>query len=136
MGSRNLDKIKHLWRVYEEKGQKAGMDVLLANCDDRSEFRPYTAEGRLLRGPEEFRAFFETATANGTTVNAVAHQFMQDGAKVEVLGSIRVTRGTGGLADAQVRWSYHFDEDGVIRCAEYAPLGASSEHQDESAGRV
>jgi hypothetical protein len=122
LDSRNLETVKSLWRVYEEDGQRAAMEALLELCDERSEFRPYTASGRVLRGPDEMRAFFEESAAAGTTVHASAQQFEEDGETVRVAGSIRVTRSGGGLADAQIRWTYVFHE-GRVRVAEYEPLG-------------
>jgi hypothetical protein len=111
------------------------MEALLDLCDENSELRPYSAEGRVLRGPEEVREHYRRVAEEGTTVNATADHFEEDGDTVTVTGSIRINRGgSGGIVDAQIRWLYVF-EDGRLRVAEYGPLSAAPD-RDTQESRV
>jgi ketosteroid isomerase-like protein len=121
VASSNVRTVKEIWRVYEEDGHDAGVDALLAYCREGAEFRFYAAEGRVLHGGAELRAFYRDKRAAGASVEASPYEVREEGDSVVVTGWVRVGRETGSLADAQVRWVYTF-RDGKIETVEYEPL--------------
>jgi ketosteroid isomerase-like protein len=121
LDSANLQAIKNLWRVYEQDGHDAGVDAMLAICEEDAEFRFYATEGRLLHGGDELRAFYREQQASGMSVRAAPYHYNEEGDLVTVFGWVRVLREGGSLADAQVRWTYRF-RDGKITAVEYGPL--------------
>ena len=123
MDSQNLRVVRDLWDAFETQGAIAGLEKLLEHCDEDVEFRPYAANGTVLRGAEEIRAFFRERQSAGEKLHARPWSFEEHGDCVEVAGSIRLIRADGSLADAQVRWSYAFKDGRVIRAAT-APLSA------------
>jgi ketosteroid isomerase-like protein len=102
--------VKEAFRASEEEGLDAGLEALLSRAHESTEFRPYVAEGRVLRGPDEVRAFFREQAAAGTTLAARPTSFEERGDEVVVTGSLRVLRPAGGFAETQVRWIYRFRE--------------------------
>jgi ketosteroid isomerase-like protein len=125
--------VKGLWRVYEEGGHDAGVEAMLASCHEDAEFRFYAAEGRVLHGGDELRAFYEEKRAAGASVAASPHDFREEGDVVEVTGWVRVERESGSLADAQVRWIYTF-RDGRIEAVDYGPLVPAQPSERSAAG--
>ena len=115
--------VKEIWAVMERDGSGAGMEAILARSHPDLELRPYSGEGRTLRGAEEVRAFWRDRLADGGSVHVMPFGFEERGEVVVVTGSIRVTRGDGSIADAQVRWTYGFRGDKIAN-AEFAPLTA------------
>jgi len=109
----DLDAIKAIWATLALAGLEAATDQLLELCDEDVEARPYTADGRVLRGTDEVRRFFAEAVEDGTRIKSRAHAFTREGDEIAVRGSIRVTRPDGSFAEAQVRW-YHRFRDGRI----------------------
>ena len=125
MDSHNLTTIKQLWDTFARDGQGAATEALLAACHPDAEFRPYTADGKLLHGCDEIREFFAQAAASGDTLKATPYSFSEEGDVVTVGASIRVIHGDGSLADAQVAYTYRF-RDGRIARAATAPVSAAS----------
>jgi ketosteroid isomerase-like protein len=119
--SPNIRTVTELWRVYEEEGHDAGVEALLVSCHEDARFRFYAAEGRVLQGGDELRAFYRDKRAAGASVEASPYDFAEDGDSVVVTGWVRIGRDTGSLADAQVRWIYTF-RDGKIETVEFGPL--------------
>jgi len=112
--------VKRLWRVYEQEGHDAAVDALLAVCHEDAEFRLYAAEGRVLQAGD-LRAFYRERRAAGKGVEAAPYDIREEGDTVVATGWVRVSEGTGSLADAQVRWTYTF-RGGLIETLEYGPL--------------
>jgi hypothetical protein len=121
MDSRNLRLVKEIWEVTERDGVVAGMEALIQHSHPDAEFRPYSSEGKVLRGADEIRSFFRERTASGATVHASPWSFEEKDDYVIVSGSVRVTRPDGSLADAQVKWTYSF-RDGLVESASTGPL--------------
>jgi ketosteroid isomerase-like protein len=116
--------VKRLWRVYEQEGHDAAVDAMLDVCHDDAEFRLYAAEGRVLH-TGDLRAFYRERRAAGKSVEAAPYNVREEGDTVVATGWVRVSRETGSLADAQVRWIYTF-RDGLIEKLEYGPLVPSA----------
>jgi hypothetical protein len=123
MGSRNLEAVKAIWAALERDGLEASAEATLNLCHEDVEFTPYSGEGRTLRGADEVRKFLCEGASAGTTFHASAWRFEEEGDVVTVLGSIRVHRADGSLADAQVRWVYRFS-GGLVKSASFEPLMA------------
>lgn len=119
-----MDAVKEIWAVLERDGAAASTETLLAHCHEDAELRPYSAEGRTLRGVTEIREFVEDRAAAGGSIHATPWRFEERGQQVVVTGSLRVQRPDGSIADAQLRWCYTFQGD-LIAHAEFAPLTAS-----------
>jgi hypothetical protein len=112
--------VKEAFRASEEAGVKAGVERLLSRAHDGIEFRPYVAPGKVLRGPDEVRAFFSEQLAEGRTITATPSSFEERGEEIVVTGSLRVARPAGGFAESQVKWTYRFRE-GLLEEASWSP---------------
>jgi hypothetical protein len=123
MGSRNLDTVKDLWRVYERQGHDAGVEALVAVSHDDAEYRFYATGERVLHGADELRAFYREERTEGMSVRAAPYDYSDGGDTISVSGWVRVAREGSGHADAQVRWIYEF-EDGLVKRMIYGPLAA------------
>ena len=121
----NLEIVKAIWQVYDNEGQEAGMEALIAASTDDVEFRPYGAGGECLKGPEALREYYARTAAEGSRVEAGVYEFGRDGDAVVVHGWVRITRPEGGLADAQVQWTYTF-RDGKVASAAYEPASVAA----------
>ena len=123
MDSPNLSAVKELWRVYEREGHDAGVEALIAIAHPDAEFRFYATGDQVLHGADELRAFYKNGKMTGVTIRAAAYEYSTGEDTVTVSGWVRLARERGGLADAQVRWIYEFEDDRVKRMI-YAPLTA------------
>ena len=115
--------VKSIWDVLEQDGGEAATEALLAHSHPDLELRPYSADGRTLRGHEEVRRFFRENTSGGRSVHAIAFSFSEEDGAVVVSGSIRVHRGDGSIADATLRWTFGFSGDRIAHVV-FAPLAA------------
>lgn len=115
--------VKEIWTAMERDGSVAGMEAMLARSHPDLELRPYSGEGRTLRGADEVRAFWRERLAEGGSVHVMPFGFEERNDLVFVTGSIRVTRSDGSIADAQIRWTYGFRGEKIAR-AEFSPLTA------------
>ena len=115
--------VKEIWAVLEREGMAASTEALLARCHADAELRPYSAEGRTLRGAAEAREFVKERTAAGASLHARPWSFEERGDAIVVTGSLRVQRPDGSIADTQLRWCFTFRGDRIAR-AEHAPLTA------------
>jgi hypothetical protein len=118
--SRNLARIKHAWAVFDEAGAEASMEVLMGFARPDVESRPYAAEGVVLRGESEIRAFFARSADDGTRIEARAQSFEETNDSVIVSGSIRLVHGDGSFAETKVRWHYDFT-DGLLSSMGWEP---------------
>jgi ketosteroid isomerase-like protein len=125
IGARNLEAVKAIWNAYERQGEKAGMEALIAASADDVEFRPYGAGGETLDGADALRDHVRRTAEEGGRVDAGVYDFLPDGDLVVVRGWVRITRPGGGLADAQVQWTYTF-RDGKIASAVYEPASVAA----------
>jgi ketosteroid isomerase-like protein len=116
--------VKEAFRASTEDGVEAGMERLLSRAHEATEFRPYVAEGRVLRGPDEVRAFFSRQRSEGRSLTATPSTFEERGDEIVVIGSLRVARPAGGFAEAQVKWIYRF-RDGRLDEASWVPANGA-----------
>jgi hypothetical protein len=115
--------IRDAFRAYIDGGVSSGVEALLRISHADCRFRPFTAEGRVLHGHEEARAFFTEATASGSSVSVHPRTFDWRDDEVVVNGSMRVARPGSGFAERQVRWVYRF-RDGLVEEASWGPRHA------------
>jgi ketosteroid isomerase-like protein len=120
MDSPRLQLIKNAFRLFEEESVEAGVEGLLSISHPHCEYRPYSATGRILRGPEETRAFFLQGGGLSRSVRVRPRRFQEEGDRVTVTGSIRVHHDSGGFSETQVRWIYRF-RDGLVEEASWEP---------------
>lgn len=118
--SRNVLVVKEAFEVFETEGLEAALERLLSRAHADLEFHPYLAEGRVLHGADEIRAFFREQLAAGTGLTVRPSSFAEEGEEVIVNGSLRVARATGGLAESQLSWTYRF-RDGLLQEARWGP---------------
>jgi ketosteroid isomerase-like protein len=118
--SRNLLVVKEAFEALETEGFEAALERLLTRAHADLEFHPYLADGRVLRGADEVRAFFRDQLAAGTGLKVRPSSFEADGEEVIVNGSLRVARATGGLSESQLSWTYRF-RDGLLLEARWGP---------------
>jgi hypothetical protein len=120
MDSRNLLVVKEAFDALEEEGFEPALERLLSRAHEDVEFMPYLADGGVLRGAEEVRAFFRDQFAAGTGLTVRTSSFEEIGEEVIVNGSLRVARATGGLSECQLSWTYRF-RDGLLQEARWGP---------------
>jgi ketosteroid isomerase-like protein len=118
--SLNVLVVKRAFDALEEEGLEAAVESLLSHAHPDVEFRPFVAGGRVLRGPDEVRAFFREQLADGTALSPKPMSFEERGDDVVVNGSLRVVRPTGGFAESQISWTYRF-RDGLLQEAGWGP---------------
>ena len=107
----NVDAVRALWRAFEHDGA----DAIARYAHPRSEWRPSSAGGRVLHGPEDIRQHFRALSDSGVQIRARLHELEDHGDTVLVRGSLRVER-FGALSESTMVWSYRF-EDGKVMCA-------------------
>ena len=100
-----------MWMAYSA----AGLEALLAHCDDDVEWSPHGAGGRVLHGSDELRAFFAEHAALGERREPTIYTIEQHGEMVLLTGALRIVR-RGQLTESQLAWIYHF-RDGRLRSA-------------------
>lgn len=118
--SPNMRVVKEAFRAFTEDGVEAGVEALLRHAHRRTEFRPYSAAGDVLRGPDEVRAFFRERMAEGQQMTLRPASFEEAGDEVAVNGSLRMVRPGGGFSESQIRWTYRF-RAGVLEEARWGP---------------
>jgi ketosteroid isomerase-like protein len=121
--SRNLHLVKDALDALDD-GLEAAVERLLSHAHTEVEFVPYVGNGRVLRGPDEIRAFFREQAASGTDLTLWPASFEERGDDVIVNGSLRVTRPSGGFAESQLSWTYHF-RDGLLEGVRWGPRQAA-----------
>jgi ketosteroid isomerase-like protein len=107
----NVDAIRALWRAFEH----GDADAVSRYAHPQSEWRPATAGGRVLRGPDEVREHVRALAAAGVELHARLDAFEELDDIVLVSGSLRVER-FGALSESTMVWSYRM-RDGQIVCA-------------------
>ena len=122
--SPNVRVVKDVFQLLEESGMEAAIEHLLSHSHDDVEFAPYVGGGEVLRGPDEVRAYYRGQTESGTVFTARTSSFEECGDEVVVNGSLRVLRPTGGFAESQLSWTYHF-RDGRLQAVRGAPRRAA-----------
>jgi ketosteroid isomerase-like protein len=122
--SPNMLVVKGAFDAFLEHGVEAGVECLLRNAHEDCEFRPYSAQGRVLRGVGEFRAYIREREAEGTTMTIRPGSFHEVSPEIVVAnGSVRVARPGGGFSESQISWTYHF-RDGRLTQANWGPRQA------------
>jgi ketosteroid isomerase-like protein len=122
--SQNLQVIKAAFRTSVDQGFEAGLEELLKVAHHDCEFRPYIADGKVIRGHDEIRAYYQEAIAAGTDLRMRPTSFEEVGDRVVVNGSMRVGRPSGGFAESQISWTYRF-RDGRLAEAGWSPRRGS-----------
>lgn len=113
--SKNLKAIRRVWRAYEREGLRAGAEALLEIAAPDVVIAPFTADGRILRGHAEYRAYIDSSAAGDRTrFEARAHRIEEEGDSVVVAGGIRIFE-AGGFSETTVRWEYEFRDGMLVR---------------------
>ena len=76
-------------------------------------FEPHAAHGRVIRGHDELRRFWESFEEEGVQMRAGAYSVTEEGDAVVVTGWVRTIK-DGRLADTQSRWVYRFNDDDKV----------------------
>jgi hypothetical protein len=118
--SPNLRAVKEILRAFREEGLMEGAEKFALHAHEGTEFRLYAAEGRVLRGPEEVRAFFESRAEEGTELSVRPASFEERGDIVTVNGTVRLGRPGGGLVESQISWTFRFS-DGRLDEVHWSP---------------
>jgi ketosteroid isomerase-like protein len=109
-----------MWMAYSA----AGLEALLAHCDDDVEWSPHGANGRVLHGSDELRAFFAEHSADGERREPTIYTIEQHGDTVLLTGALRIVR-RGQLTESQLAWILQF-RDGRLRSATSYPTRAEA----------
>ena len=113
MDSPRVKLIRKLFDLMETNDLVRAAEELLAHSTDDVVFEPQAAHGRLIRGKEELRRFWEEFTDEGVQMRAGAYSVTEEDDAVVVTGWVRTMR-EGRLADAQARWVYRFNNDDQV----------------------
>jgi ketosteroid isomerase-like protein len=122
--SPNLRVVKDAFEVLGVGGLEAAVEHLLSHSHPDVEFSPYVAAGKVLRGPDEVRAFYRGQLEAGTALVPRPSSFEECGDEVIVNGSLRVIRPSGGFSESQLSWIYRFRE-GRLQEARWGPRGTA-----------
>jgi ketosteroid isomerase-like protein len=122
--SPNVRIVKGAFEALDESGLEAAIEHLLNHAYADVEFHPYVGAGRVLRGPDEVRAFYRGQIEAGTVYTARPSSIEECGDEVVVNGSLRVLRSTGGFAESQITWTYRF-RDGRLQGVRGGPRQAA-----------
>jgi ketosteroid isomerase-like protein len=106
-----------MWLAYSA----AGLDALLAHCDDDVEWSPHGAGSRILHGSDELRAYF---AQQGERRELTIYAIEQLGETVLLTGALRIVR-RGQLTESQLAWIYQF-RDGRLRTVVSYPTRAEA----------
>jgi ketosteroid isomerase-like protein len=118
--SPNLRVVMDAFDRLDEGGVEACIEHLLDHAHPDVEFCPYVGAGKILRGPDEVRAFYRGQLEAGMSLVARPSSFEDRGDEVFVNGSLRVVQPTGGFAESQLSWTYRFRE-GRLQEARWGP---------------
>jgi ketosteroid isomerase-like protein len=113
LDSPRVQLIRRLFDLMETDDLVRASEELLANCADDVVFEPQAAQGRLIRGREELRRFWEDFTDDGAQLRAGAYSVTEEDDTVVVTGWVRTIK-DGRLADTQSRWVYRFNDDDQV----------------------
>jgi SnoaL-like protein len=97
----------------ETQSLASASEELLAHCADEVVFEPHAAQGKVIRGQEELRRFWESFEGDGNQMRAGAYSMSEEGDSVVVTGWLRTIK-DGRLADTQSRWVYRFNDDDQV----------------------
>jgi ketosteroid isomerase-like protein len=113
MDSPRVQLIRRLFELMETNSLARASEELLAHCADDVVFEPHAAQGRLIRGQDELRRFWEVFQDGGAQMRAGAYSVTEEGDSVVVTGWVRTIK-DGRLADTQSRWVYRFNDDDQV----------------------
>ena len=92
-----------------------GLEAFLAWIDEDVELTPHVGGGRVLRGPDELRAFYAERGRLGERTEPTIYDIEAHGDCVVLTGALRVMS-RGRLTESQLAWVYTF-RDGRLRSA-------------------
>jgi ketosteroid isomerase-like protein len=118
--SPNLRVVMDAFESLAEDGLEAAVEHLLDHAHADVEFCSYVGAGKVLRGPDQVRAFYREQREAGTSLVVRPSSFEECGDEVFVNGSLRVVQPTGGFAESQLSWTYRF-RDGGLQEARWGP---------------
>jgi ketosteroid isomerase-like protein len=95
--------------------QAGGLEAFLGWLDDDVELTPHLGGGRVLRGPDELRAFYAERVRLGERMEPTIYEIEAHGDCVVLTGALRVMS-HGRLTESQMAWVYMF-RDGRLRSA-------------------
>src|SRR4051794_643679 len=101
-----------LWEAFN----RGGVGQMLPLVDERTEWLPLSAEGRVLRGREEIAAFFEALAAAGQRLESRPYAVEDHGPCVLVSASLRQAE-AGGFAERTVHYVFTFEADRLRRAS-------------------
>ena len=119
--SQNVQAVKDAFKAFTDAGAEAGVEALLAISHPDCRFRPPSADGRMLDGHDELRAYYREVLEAGTSVSVRPRSFKEEQRdEVVVVGSIRIIHPDASFAERQMRWIYRF-RDGLVEEADWSP---------------
>lgn len=107
----NVEAIRALWQAFERGDADAVARFAHPDC----EWRPLSANGRVLHGPAEVREHVRALASDGVELHARLDELEELEDTVLVSGSLRVER-FGSLSESTMVWSYRMREGQVV-CA-------------------
>ncbi len=116
-----MQAVKDAFKAFTDAGAEAGVEALLAISHVDCRFRPPSADGRVLDGHDELRAYYREVAEAGTSVSVRPRSFKEEQRdEVVVSGSIRIVHPDASFAERQMRWIYRFRE-GLVEEADWSP---------------
>jgi ketosteroid isomerase-like protein len=113
LDSPRVQLIRQLFELLETNDIVRASEELLAHSAEDVVFEPHSAQGRVLKGRDELRGFWESFEGEGAQIRAGAYSVTEEGDSVVVSGWVRTIK-DGRLADTQSRWVYRFNDDDQV----------------------
>jgi ketosteroid isomerase-like protein len=113
LDSPRVQLIQTLFELMETDSIARASEELLAHSAEDVVFEPLSSHGRVLKGRDELRDFWESFEDEGSQLRAGAYSLTEEGDSVVVSGWVRTIK-DGRLADTQSRWIYRFNEDDEV----------------------
>jgi ketosteroid isomerase-like protein len=125
----NVAAVRRMWDAYREEGLRG----ILAFAAPDAEWRPYSAQGRVFHGNDEYAAYIDEMDRNLQVVEAQLVDVHARDDCVVVSGRLRV-RGPEGLEDNPMYWVHRFREGKIVLTTSYPNLDTALEAAGLDAG--
>jgi DNA-binding NarL/FixJ family response regulator len=115
--------VRSMWESFLD----GEIDRALQGATPDAQWRPYIAQGRVLKSRDEAKNFVDEIRSRGRVVDPRAYGVEPSGPGLVVLGTLEV-RGPDGLSETDVYWAFCFSGDLVSMAAGYERREQALEH--------
>ncbi len=120
--SENVARVREMWAAYD----KGGLEAILDFAAPDAEWRPYSAQGRVFAGTDEYRAFIAEMGDRGEVVESRLFDVHAQNDCVVASGRLRL-RSTDGMWDYPMHWVHRFRDGQIVWTASFPELAKALE---------